>query len=623
MGALLAVAGTSLGGWYFLGRRHGARPDLILHKIKKEKLQITITERGSLEPADNTFFTCKVKSKTPGGAATSIRGVIDNGSLVKKGDKILELDDSALQDQRDQQKILVYQAKADWKQADLTLTINRLTNEALVGTNQTKVEVSKIILDEYLNGLYVQLRLDLQNKYDMSQSDLFMWQERSVWSERMSRPERGYVTVSQAEADEARHKTAELTVQNFKTQLHVLDKFTREKFRTQYQGDIDEWSRQVRLAQEKLEKQVSLDDAVLRAKYAIYQTQLSRLQEIEREIDDCIIRAPRDGMVVYYVEERARFGQAKGMIANGELVSEGQKLIAVPDMKRMVVNARIHEAMYDKVSKGADRIRQTGFSDTIKGLLALNPQPLDGLFAYAAFELDMEPAFTNEHADEEKILERPGLDAVVRVNAFPDRPLKGHVKFVAPAPSQTDFFNSDVKVYQTYIAVDDESMEGLRPGMDAVVTINVDSTPEPVLTIPLQALLGGADMANKRRCFVMVDGHPAMRDITLGKANETLAEIVEGLQEGDEVVLNPSLLLSDKEKVKYGVSASSSRGGPGAGQGGGRGMGKGGRGKSGRGKSGPNGMQGGPGMPGGAPGMRGGPRSQGGAAPGGKAAASP
>src|SRR5689334_356826 len=59
---LLAVGGIGAAGWYFYASRHTARPDLILHTVKKEKLQITITERGSLEAADNTFFSCKVKA---------------------------------------------------------------------------------------------------------------------------------------------------------------------------------------------------------------------------------------------------------------------------------------------------------------------------------------------------------------------------------------------------------------------------------------------------------------------------------------------------------------------------------------------------------------------------------
>jgi hypothetical protein len=162
--------------------------------------------------------------------------------------------------------------------------------------------------------------------------------------------------------------------------------------------------------------------------------------------------------------------------------------------------------------------------------------------------------------------------------------------------------------------------------MDAVVTIYVDSTPEPVLTIPLQALLGSVDMGNKRRCFVMADGRPEMRDLTLGKANETAAEVQDGLKEGDVVILNPAVLLSDKEKAEYGVQATPSGPGGSEGSGGWKGKGKG-KGRPGGGGSpgmpgGSPGMQDGPSMPGGRP-NGGGRRGQGGAPPGGKAAASP
>jgi HlyD family secretion protein len=612
---LLTAGGTGLAGWYFYARRHTARPDLILHTLKKEKLQITITERGSLEPADNTFFFCKVKAKTPGGAATSIRWVIDNGTLVKEGERILELDDSALQDQKTTQEVAVINAEKLLKDAEAALAIGLLADDSTIEQAKVDVRVKEIILDEYLHGLYEQQRLDLANKYEMSKSDLFMWEERAHWSDRMARPGRQYVTVSQAESDEARRKTAELTVRNYKTQLDVLDQLTKEKNRVQFQGDIDKAKRVLETAVETREKNRIKNAKAVEAQELVYRKEKSRLDEIQEEIDNCTIHAPRDGMVIYYVEERARFGQSSaGVIAQGEQVKEGQKLVAVPDMRQMVVNARIHEAMVRFVQ--SDNYRYTGFSEAVNTSLLFTPKPLCGLSAYVTFDTDMQAAFAKKHDDEEKILVGHGLPATVRVNAYSDRPLKAHVKSVAPVASQTDFFSSDVKVYQTYIAIDDSILEGIKPGMDAVITILVDSTPEPVLTIPLQALLGDLEMADKRRCFVLADGHPEMREITVGKKNETLAEVKEGLKEGDVVVLNPAMLLSDKEKVQYGVSATNDqgggqggKGGPGGGKGGGKWGGKGG------GKWG--GKGGGPGMPGGMPGMKGDPGMPGGGSPGG------
>jgi hypothetical protein len=182
------------------------------------------------------------------------------------------------------------------------------------------------------------------------------------------------------------------------------------------------------------------------------------------------------------------------------------------------------------------------------------------LSAYFAFDGERD-AFRSAYAHLEKKRERRGMPAIIRVNAFPDRPFKGHVKWVSPVASQSDWFSADVKVYETHVAIDDDHVQGLKPGMDAAVTIFVETKPKPVLAVPLQALLGGVEMGEKRRCFVVVEGQLYIRVVKLGSANELLAEVKDGLQEGDVVVLNPAVLLSDKEKVEYGVSASSDRNG--------------------------------------------------------------
>lgn len=557
--AVLVLGGISLGGWIFYSRKHAARPDLILHTVKKETLHITVTDRGTLEPTDNTYITCKVKAKTPGQPCTSIRWVIDNGSMVKEGDRVLELDDSGLQDQLQTQQIEVYKAEEVWEKAKLQLTKDFLANKAVVEQWKTKRQVAEMVLKEYLEGQFANARLDLQNKRIMSDSDLVMWAERARWSDRMSRPGRQFVTPSQAEADEARRHTADLTHKNFRTQLEVLEKVTRAKFQIQYQGDIDEAERQVELAKETLEKTRASDEVAVRSAYAQYQLQTSRLSDIEKGIENCYIRAPRDGRVIYYVDERSRWDSNKGVIAQGEQVKEGEKLVAVPDLTHMVVNARIHEAMVSRIRD--DKETSTGFCDAVNTTLLFTPQPLCALSAYFAVDGEQN-TFRIAYAHLEKKRKQRGMPAIIRVNAFPDRPLKGHVKWVSPVAALTDWFSADIKVYQTYVAIDEDKLQGLKPGMDAVVTIIVETKPEPVVAVPLQALLGGVQMGEKRRCFVVVEGQLYMREVTLGTPNEFFAEVKDGLQEGDVVVLNPAVLLSDKEKAEYGVSASSGRNGP-------------------------------------------------------------
>ena len=97
------------------------------------------------------------------------------------------------------------------------------------------------------------------------------------------------------------------------------------------------------------------------------------MHEIEDEIKKCLILAPQDGLVVYYVPEQSRFGSGsqQSIIAQGEPVREGQKLMRIPDLSKMVVNTRVHEAMISRVR--GEKWKQTGFSRGVQAGLLFAP----------------------------------------------------------------------------------------------------------------------------------------------------------------------------------------------------------------------------------------------------------
>src|SRR5262249_48666369 len=142
-----------------------------------------------------------------------------------------------------------------------------------------------------------------------------------------------------------------------------------------------------------------------------------------------------------------------------------------------------------------------------------------------------------------------GQPALVRVDAYPDQALHGHVKSVATVASQQDWMSADVKVYQTMVAVD-EPVDGLKPGMSAEVTILVEHVVEHVLTLPVQAIVGTPAMGKARKCYVMTSEGPEEREIVVGLSNEKMAEIRSGLQEGEQVILNPRSVQPDHERIK-------------------------------------------------------------------------
>ena len=109
--------------------------------------------------------------------------------------------------------------------------------------------------------------------------------------------------------------------------------------------------------------------------------------------------------------------------------------------------------------------------------------------------------------------------------------------------------SADVKLYVTMIAID-ESLEGLKPGMSAEVTILVDKTLNDVLIIPTQAIVGTVSMGKMRFCWVKTGTGFEKREIEVGTSNEKEAEIRSGLNEGERVVLNYQLLEDDRIKSR-------------------------------------------------------------------------
>lgn len=558
-----------------------------LWTVSRQKLYLTVTERGALESAENSDVACRVKSGSKGSnAASTIKWVVDEGTVVKRGQKLVELDDSGLEAQLKEQNSKVDKSRAGWIKAKGNLLITQSQNHSDIEDAKTNLKIAQLNLQKYvgvklanllhklpdqaldgfmvkladldldqhlskeeveqLGGEFIQMRNDLEGKIETARSEREMWLDRAAWSMRMTK--RGYMSKSQAEADRMKLGSTEFALKKVHGELDTLKRFTLKVTVVELLSKVHEAERALeRTVKQAKSKQVQAQ-AELQSERSIFQREEAIKQELEEEIKKCVIYAPQDGLVVYYLSDYARMGGvgAQGLIAQGEPVREGQKLMRIPDLSKMLVQVRVHEAMMSHLR--AEVARPTGLSQTMAAGRWLAPQPwerLAGLLALA----EVYPSF---RAHDQEIIYR-GQPAVIRVDAFPDRQFQGHVKAVANVALTIDWM-SDVKVYQTVVAIDG-TVAHLKPGMSAEVTIFADETPEPVLVIPLQAVVGTIAMGKERKCFVLdADGRPQERSILLGMNNEKMVEVRQGLAEGDKVALNPRpLLVGDKAHLKPSV----------------------------------------------------------------------
>lgn len=540
-------------------------------------------ERGTLESADNRDVVCRVKASAKGGTiASTIKSVIDNGSIVEAGQLLVELDDSGLQDQLQNEKIALEKAKSEWIQAKQGYLIQESQNESDIATAKVKLDLAALALEQYKDGDFLQSKRDIEGRHLMARSDLEMWEERAAWSDRMSRPGRRYVTAAQADSDKARLVSAGIALKRVEEEKRVLEEYTARIKLKQLDSDIEEAKRALDRIQKQAIANLATKEADRSAKYSTYLQEVTKVRDLEEEIRKCTLRAPQAGLVVYYIPEQTRSGSGtqQAIVAQGEPVREGQKLMSIPNLSNMVVNTRVHEAMISKVR--GDKMARTGFSDAVGVALRFSSaNPLSVMATDLAYnEARME--FSERNKAYEQVLTERGQPATIRIDSLPGRVFRGHVKTVATVASQQDWMSSDVKVYQTMVSID-EIVEEVRPGMSAEVTILTDAKAENVLAIPVEAVIGGSELGRKRECYVKTSDGPKKRDIILGMSNDTKAEVLSGLEEGDEVVLNPMVLMKPSERPADGGRKAGGgrkgRGGDGAesgGEGGPKGKGKGG-----------------------------------------------
>lgn len=114
------------------------------------------------------------------------------------------------------------------------------------------------------------------------------------------------------------------------------------------------------------------------------------------------------------------------------------------------------------------------------------------------------------------------------VEAAGQRPYQGRV--VASAPSAT--VQSGVTSYLVTISV--QNPQGLRQGMTAVAAI-VYQQRQNVLLVPSRAV---KTQGRDRTVQVVVNGKQETRTVTLGLSDDTRTEITDGLQDGDEVLVD-------------------------------------------------------------------------------------
>ncbi|MFP6676864.1 MAG: efflux RND transporter periplasmic adaptor subunit [Pirellulaceae bacterium] len=312
--AVLTVAAALTGGAYYVMAQtsgdDGEAP--LIHIVKKESFDHIVLEQGEVESSSNVELVCSVKSRNSGG--TAILWVADEGTPVKKGDKLVELDQSALEEEFKQQRIIV--------NSSLALKISA----------ESSFEQAIVAKEEYETGIFVEKKLEIENymleakeQFEQSKADL-------AHSEKLQA--RGF----EADVQVAAKKFAVLKYNNsfmlWEVKLKTLEEITKRKMLIGFEADIE-------TARARKEAEISS-----------HEEEVLKLAEVQEQIKNCTLYAPEDGIVVHANRYSSRGGSAEFVVEAGAVVRERQTIVKLPDPTQMQIKAKINEARVPLVIEG-------------------------------------------------------------------------------------------------------------------------------------------------------------------------------------------------------------------------------------------------------------------------------
>ena len=476
----------------------------------RDRLVVTITENGEIDAKRSTNVGCQVES-----LSSTIVWVIEEGTHVKQGDKLIELDSADLQERLRTQDMVYKTAKAVFEKAEKTFLITQSQRESLLSVavltvkfglmdfrkylggdladrvvaQEGKAAFDSLMKDPALGGAALQQMRKLTSAISLTDEELSRAANKVEWTRTLK--EKGYVTGSELQADELAWKRNQVLLDEAKTALDLFQVYEFPKAAEKAYTDWLEAKREYDRVDARTASELASAGATRDNNKDALALEETRLQKIKDQLAKCTIIAPQPGMVVYDTSG-GRYDRVV-VIEPGATIRHQQNLIKLPDMSEMVVKVKLHESV----------IKQ-----------AVGEAP-----------------------------------AYITIDALPKDRLTGKVTKIAVMPDRSQWWlNPGLKTYVTEITLD-QTPAGLKPGMSAQVEVLVD-TRNDVLQVPVSAVFVDQGF---QVLYVKTPTGVETRRIEVGLSNDRMVEIAKGLTEGEEVYLfKPTgaeeLKVSEEEK---------------------------------------------------------------------------
>ena len=389
------------------------------YEVAKGDLNITVTEGGLLKAVDEVV----IKNKLDGNSL--ILSIIPEGTYVKKGDLLVELDPADTEKQKQNIELDLETSKASLITAENDLLIEQSTIESDQREARQSIDFAQMDLDKFNELEKSQQMRDASSQITTEEESLRLSEETYGWSEKLA--EKGFETKSQVDRDKLDVKNRKKALESAKSKMQMLERFDMPKMQVELNSKVTE-------AERRYERLIKQGESKLnRAKGRLAEAQRKlkvnqdQLTEINEQLTHTKLYAPVDGIALYV----PRSGRGESNIAEGIEVRKKRRIISIPSLQKMKVEVKIPEFHISKIKKGQK--------------------------SFVTLESISETRYGGE---------------VIRVNHLPDR---------------NNSWLATEQFYSMEILITDP-LPDVKPSISATTTINIDDLKD-VISVPLQAIV--------------------------------------------------------------------------------------------------------------------------------------
>jgi HlyD family secretion protein len=456
---------------------------LATHRVQFTDLQVKVAERGTVEAADNQAVKCEVS--TDSRTNLKIKWLVENGSVVEKGDLLVELDDAYLQQQAITQQISRDAAESDLVAVEQNSKITPQIGHSRIQAAESELQAAKDNLKKLIEGDGEVIPKTFKEMLAQEGAEVERLRDNVAAAEKSLTD--GKTTEAMVKAHRRKLEIAESALESTKAQMEKFEKVTFPKLRKTAESMVQAAQQTVDNEKQRAEAEERAGKTDLKVKQTIRDLQESKYKDLLEKIKKCKIYAPRAGLVAYAAPTETCGGSDQPIKGKRESVEYGQKLLTLGEPSRFVVTLPVNKMIVNQL--------------------------------------------------------KVGMPATVRVETFPDKALKAHVKGTATAPPKVGA--ADASVFQVSVEIDDNVQKlRLKPGLAGLVTIMADAKAEHVLAVPVVAVVSPKENGKKPYCLVLTADGLEEKEVELGLNNGTMVEIKSGLKEGDVVAVDRRVLPS-------------------------------------------------------------------------------